>query len=207
VPGAGPSGIVAAKYMLAGGEFEVSVYEQGASVGGTFVNKTYDNTTLVSSKYITLFADLRCPPEESEHMTSVSYVEYLKRYCDKFALWPHIQFGKSVTRVRKDEASGTFHVAHTDSARPEVVVDEEFDYVVVCSGLHNVPEIPHFDGIEGFPGKTLHSSEYKEPSLFRGKRVLVIGSGETGACSVEFSCVRGGDKLGAVHWRAADLPS
>ena len=39
---------------------------QGTTIGGTFVNKTYDNTTLVSSKYITLFADLRCPPEEAE---------------------------------------------------------------------------------------------------------------------------------------------
>ena len=104
--GAGPSGLVAAKYLLASGGFEVSVYEEGPSIGGTFVNKTYDNTTLVSSKYITLFADLRAPTEESEHMTAVSYVDYLKCYCDKFALWQHIHFGKymphsSHTRTNK----------------------------------------------------------------------------------------------------------
>ena len=89
VIGAGPSGLVAAKYLLES-EFglKVVVYEQGSTIGGTFSNKTYDDTTLVSSKYITLFADLRCPASTPEHMTSVSYVEYLQRYCDEFSLWP-----------------------------------------------------------------------------------------------------------------------
>lgn len=175
--GAGPSGLVTAKYLLdSEWGFKVSVYEMGETIGGTFVNKTYDATTLVSSKYITLFADLRCPPEEPEHMTAVSYVDYLKRYCDEFKLWSVIHFGKSVTSVRKE--GGNFRVSHTGEKGTEV--SEMFDYVVVCSGLHNVPKVPDFDGLESFPGKIIHSSEYKEPSIFSDKRVLVVGSGETG---------------------------
>ena len=90
-------------------------------------------------------------------------------------------------QVRKDETDGTFRVAHADNALQGQEAEEVFDYVVVCSGLHNVPKIPHFDGLDGFSGTTLHSSEYKEPSLFKGKRVLVIGSGETGACFLTLS--------------------
>ena len=204
--GAGPSGLVAAKYLLSSKwGCKVSIYEQGTTIGGTFVNKTYDNTTLVSSKYITLFgmprvslgwacvcvssaelvltfcaADLRCPPEEAEHMTAAAYVEYLDRYCDTFDLRPHISFGRTVTSVLKVEADGNFKVEHTDASNR--TYSEIFDFVIVCSGLHNVPKLPQIEGLDSFSGKVIHSSEYKEPSLFRDKRVLIVGSGETGAC-------------------------
>ena len=182
VIGAGPSGLVAAKYLLES-EFglKVVVYEQGSTIGGTFSNKTYDDTTLVSSKYITLFADLRCPASTPEHMTSVSYVEYLQRYCDEFSLWPHLHFGRTVTQIRKRASDSSYLVAHivgSDDGSGRQV-EEVFDHVVVCSGLHNVPNEVQIDGLDTFPGRVLHSSKYKEPSIFRRKRVLIIGSGET----------------------------
>uniref|UniRef100_A0A7S0LD88 Flavin-containing monooxygenase n=2 Tax=Coccolithus braarudii TaxID=221442 RepID=A0A7S0LD88_9EUKA len=40
--------------------------------------------------------------------------------------------------------------------------------------------MPHIDGIETFSGKMLHSSAYKDASIFKGKRVLVLGCGESG---------------------------
>lgn len=50
---------MALKYLLESDwDCKVFVYEAGTTIGGTFVNKTYDNTTLVSSKYITLFGRL-----------------------------------------------------------------------------------------------------------------------------------------------------
>lgn len=111
-------------------------------------------------------------------MTAASYVAYLNRYCDTFGLWSHISFGKTVTSVQKvDDGSFTImHVDATNECRSEV-----FDFVVVCSGLHNVPKLPRVKGLDNFAGKVIHSSEYKEPSIFHNKRVLIVGSGETGA--------------------------
>ena len=55
----------------------------------------------------------------------------------------------------------------------------EVDAVAICAGLHQHPRRPSLPGAEAFRGTTLHASEYKEPSIFRGKRVVVVGSGET----------------------------
>ena len=112
-------------------------------------------------------------------MTATSYVDYLDCYCDAFGLRPHISFGKTVTSVQKNGGDHTFEVKHVDETSQSH--SEVFDYVIVCSGLHNVPKLPHVDGLDSFSGKVIHSSDYKEPSIFSNKRVLVVGSGETGA--------------------------
>ena len=61
VIGAGPSGIVTAKYLLQErpGEYDVTIVESSTTIGGTFVNKVYESSKLVSSKYITAFSDYR----------------------------------------------------------------------------------------------------------------------------------------------------
>jgi dimethylaniline monooxygenase (N-oxide forming) len=57
---------------------------------------------------------------------------------------------------------------------------EAFDAVCVCSGLHEAAYTPHISGLDGFDGEWLHSSQYKDKSSLEGKRVLVVGCGETG---------------------------
>ena len=49
---------------------------------------------------------------------------------------------------------------------------EPFDRVAVCSGLHQVPKVPDIPG--AFKGLVIHSQDYKEPSIFDGKRVVVV---------------------------------
>lgn len=55
-----------------------------------------------------------------------------------------------------------------------------FDAVCVCSGLHNTPTTPPIRQVERFAGLVLHSSVYRLRDIFRDKRVLVVGCGETG---------------------------
>ncbi|XP_075278568.1 dimethylaniline monooxygenase [N-oxide-forming] 4 isoform X3 [Opisthocomus hoazin] len=68
-----------------------------------------------------------------------------------------------------------------------------FDAVMVCTGHFQEPYLPlaSFPGIETrFKGRYLHSQEYRDPEAFRGKRVLVVGIGNTGGdLSVELSRV------------------
>ena len=40
--------------------------------------------------------------------------------------------------------------------------EEEFDYVMVCSGHHNVPRLPNYQGMKKFPGKQIHAHFYRE---------------------------------------------
>ena len=62
----------------------------------------------------------------------------------------------------------------------KTVYEEEFYAVAVCSGLHNTPHVPTcVAGMETFTGRAVHSADYQRASDYRGKRVLIVGSGET----------------------------
>jgi len=195
VIGAGSSGLVAAKYLVAAG-YDVAVFEKGAGIAGTFVTKCYDDAHLVSSKFLTAFSDLRSPESDPPHLSLPQYVEYLRNYADKFDLYPLITFGALVESVTRQEKGGyevqlvpaettadeAYPISETrPSATLRSATVRHFDAVCVCSGLHEAPYVPPIAGLESFAGeRMLHSAEYKDSSAFEGKRVLVVGCGETG---------------------------
>ena len=188
VIGAGPSGLVAVKTLVEHG-FDAVCLEAGAGVGGTFVNKTYDEGRLVSSRFITAFSDFRMEAGGPDHPSIAEYVAYLKAYCDAFGLWPRLRFGCRVERVERVHAgapaAGAGDIPPIDRGAVRYRVHhsggvEACDAVCVCSGLHNVPYVPAVPGLAGFAGTVLHSSAYREKGMFAGRRVLVVGCGETG---------------------------
>lgn len=188
--GAGPSGLVSAKYLLESSSssrrFDVTILEASGDLGGTFRNKVYDNARLVSSKYITAFSDFRMPADYPNHPTMDQYVDYLEEYCNQFGIRECIRFHCTVVSVKDDAAANDnepfgYTVDWIDSSQvPSTHHCEPFDVVLVCSGLHNVPSVPtNIQNLNAFRGISFHSSSYKEASVFSGKRVLVVGSGET----------------------------
>jgi dimethylaniline monooxygenase (N-oxide forming) len=207
VIGAGASGLVAAKYLLASTNpttYQVTILEQSHEIGGSFVNKVYDNARLVSSKYITAFSDFRMSEDAAvcpNHPSAQQYVDYLKSYCETFSLEKCIQFGCTVVSI-KDAAAGAGTTRSDDDDDDDdsmgytvqyqnadgQLITRHFDVVSVCSGLHNTPNIPQeFDDpsknpnslTRKFKGQIIHSSQYTESSIFTNQRVLVLGSGET----------------------------
>jgi len=170
VVGAGPSGLVAAKYLLASTspQYTVTILEASNRIGGTFVSKVYDNARLVSSKYITAFSDFRFDEDPAvcpNHPTVEQYVDYLERYAEEFDLTKHIRFGCTVTSIQDAEptrqcGNGNGHAhanKHSSSSTTDVdsngytvqylesngaATTWQFDAVAVCSGLHNTPNIP-----------------------------------------------------------------
>lgn len=173
-------------------------------VGGTFINKVYDGARLVSSKYITAFSDFRMVPTEqveycypithTNHPTAKEYVKYLEAYAEKFHVSKCIKFGCKVISLKTnelqdncngdgdiDENGYIVQYQQTTVNDETEIVTEYYDVCAVCSGLHNVPNIPqNIISLESsFKGSILHSSEYKDSSIFDNKRVLILGSGET----------------------------
>jgi dimethylaniline monooxygenase (N-oxide forming) len=186
---AGPSGLVAAKYILSENrQCSVIILEHSKTIGGTFSNKVYDNARLVSSKYITAFSDHRMTEDCPDHPTTQQYVDYLGTYCNQFGLGQCIKFQCEVTlisdaangnRNHSDDDTAGYSITYIDRSDEGKLCREHFDLVAVCSGLHNVPHIPSIPNQDAFRGTILHSSSYKDPSIFDGKRVLICGSGET----------------------------
>ena len=59
-------------------------------------------------------------------------------------------------------------------------MDIDARQVVVATGNQNTPSVPEWPGMDGFTGELLHSADYRNPGPYRGKKVLVVGSGSSG---------------------------
>ncbi|BGP37774.1 hypothetical protein JCM10449v2_001696 [Rhodotorula kratochvilovae] len=180
--GGGPAGLTALKTMSENG-FKSLLFEAEPKIGGTFKYRAYENAELVSSKQLTAFSDFRFPPEQGDHVSLPEFCAYLARYCDHFELWRDIRLESRVVSVRRAEG-GEGHLVEVQKKGEEGTTTYRCKYLTICTGLHVVAQVPHLPGVEHVannPHKTvLHSSQYKERAQLKGKRVLVLGTGETG---------------------------
>ncbi|EJD46098.1 FAD/NAD(P)-binding domain-containing protein [Auricularia subglabra TFB-10046 SS5] len=195
IVGAGPAGLVACKTFLEAADssfpFDPVVFESEDDVGGTFRYRSYENATLVSSKQLTSFSDFRLPLDHADHLTLEEYCDYLRAYVSHFGFWDRIKLNTKVVQISRHPDGG--HVVEyvhraADGQWEDARRLMHVDYVAMCSGLHVVPSIPKIPGIEyvGASSSTsdtkraFHSVEYKRREQLKGRRVMVLGTGETG---------------------------
>jgi len=110
-------------------------------------------------------------------VTCAAFVKYLEDYAQRFELHLLIRHGVKVIHVTRGSSP---YLVTLQTQNAESPIQEAYDAVAVCSGVHNIPRAPIFEGQKDFRGQILHSSKYKDPEIFRGQRVLVIGTGATG---------------------------
>lgn len=101
--------------------------------------------------------------------------DYILGRAQKENLEHYIRFSTPVRDVEYIESSGQFKVRATD-LKGDRSITETFDYVIVCSGHFSVPNLPMFKGIDRFPGRVLHSHDFREAREFTGQDLLVVGS-------------------------------
>jgi len=171
--GAGPGGIVAARYLQSEG-FEPVIFEQGSRIGGQWSGEpqqsgVWPTMRTNTSRIMTAFSDLPHDPASPTYPTNQAMGEYLQRYADKFDLTSHIRLNTPVRELRRDTNGGW--VVRTDAG------EEHFEQVVVATGRYNKPSIPDVPGLQSFSGSggVTHGFSYKHPEAYRGLRVLVAG--------------------------------
>lgn len=81
-----------------------------------------------------------------------------------------------VRSVTFDDENEKFTVTVENLAEKRVMPSQEFDFVFVAGGHYSVPFVPHYPGIERFPGRVMHSHDFRDACEFKGKRLLVVGS-------------------------------
>lgn len=110
-----------------------------------------------------------------------------ERSSDFGGLWKFATTVRSVTKRPDFSETGQWEVVTETEGKQDRAV---FDAVMVCTGQFLSPRLPleSFPGIHKFKGQILHSQEYRIPDAFRGKRILVVGLGNTGGdVAVELS--------------------
>lgn len=179
IVGAGPSGLAVARNLLAR-QLPVVVLESEDDVGGNWYfgrpsSSVFASTHLISSKRMTEFPDFPMPKDFPPYPSHWQAHEYLKSFARHFDLYRQIQFGKRVTQARYQ--SNRWHITTLDSSTNHSST-QTFRRLIVASGHHREPLLPTWKG--SFDGPVIHAHDYKTPDILAGKRVLVVGGGNSG---------------------------
>jgi putative flavoprotein involved in K+ transport len=165
VIGAGPAGLASAAMLQKAGE-RVIVLER-RQVGAAWTTR-YDRLHLHTVRWLSCLPGYRMPRAFGKWPPRDRVIEYLQRYAASQAL--DVRTGVEVERLDRGDAGWII----TTSDGPI-----EAERVVVATGNCNVPILPDWPGAGAT--EITHSSDYRNPSPYVGRRVLVVGSGNSGA--------------------------
>jgi cation diffusion facilitator CzcD-associated flavoprotein CzcO len=172
VIGAGMSGICMGLKLQQAGVTDLTLFEKGESVGGTWRENQYPGITCdVPSRYYQYtFAP---NPEWTQFTPAAQEIHrYFIDVTKSHGLEPHIRFSSEVTDVLF--ADGTWTIRTKDG------YEGEFDFVIAAVGVLHHPFVPEIEGMDSFAGPMFHSTRWDHSVPLDGKRVAVIGTGSTG---------------------------
>jgi cation diffusion facilitator CzcD-associated flavoprotein CzcO len=167
VIGGGPAGL-ATSAELRWRRIEHVVLERGNAAGHTWMH-LYDSLTLHTGKHLSTLPRMSFERSVPIFPSRRDFVAYLHRYVEVLEL--PIETGRMVTGV---ERNGDGWVVRTETG------DVAARDVVVATGIVSAPRMPDVPGRERFGGRVIHSVEYRRPAGFQGRRVLVVGVGNSG---------------------------
>ncbi len=165
--GAGPAGLACAASMGALG-LNATVLEKANTVGSVWRHH-YDRLHLHTDRGHSGLPGMAMPRTYPTYPSRAQVVEYLENYARHFSIQP--VFNTTALRMGRN---GSQWRVDTDQAPVLAPV------VVVATGWANFPYRPSWPGSDAFRGNFIHSSEYRNASPYIGKRVLVVGFGNSG---------------------------
>jgi hypothetical protein len=133
------------------------------------------------------YATFPIPDTCPDYLDHAMVARYLDDFVDHFRFRGRVRFRTAVTRVEPAETGGWDVTArHRDTG---VIYSERYASVLVANGHHWDPRYPEpaFPGADAFGGAQLHSHAYRTPEPFTGRRVLVLGIGNS-ACDIAAEC-------------------
>jgi hypothetical protein len=179
--GAGPVGLAVARALRQQG-IDYEQLEARDDLGGNWYGGVYESAHIISSKKTTEYADFPMPDDYPDFPSARQMLAYLNSYADAFDLRAGIEFRTRVL-MAKPLADERWEL--------ELEGGEKRIYkgLIVCNGHHWDKRFPNYPG--SFAGEYLHSKDYQRAEQLAGKRVLVIGGGNS-ACDVASEAARVG---------------
>lgn len=187
--GAGPAGLAGARCLDKAG-LAFDGFEAHSDVGGLWDianprSTVYETAHLISSKHMTEFSEFPMAEHVADYPSHRELRQYFSDFADRFDLKRHYRFGTLVRRVEPlSEGPDTrWQVTFDDGSGPQTAV---YKGVVIANGTLAEPQMPKFAG--RFDGELMHTSGYKSPQQLAGKRVLIVGAGNSG-CDIAVDAV------------------
>ncbi|MDG4810055.1 NAD(P)-binding domain-containing protein [Micromonospora sp. WMMD1120] len=179
VIGAGAAGLATVK-ALRDADVPTVCFEAADTVGGLWVygapdSPAYRTLHLNTSRGRTEFADHPMPTDWPDYPDHRRVAGYLADYADRFGLGEDIRLRHTVERVTREPGGGWTVLAHGPGGPVEVGVEA----VVVANGHNRVPRLPEPPPPGTRTAAQMHSHDYRGPEQLAGKRVLVVGGGNS----------------------------
>lgn len=176
VIGAGQAGLAAAYHLRESG-LRYTLLESTDRVGGSWRNHYASLRLLSPARYASL-PGLPFPGDPEHYPVRDDVVDYLATYA-RF-VDPPVMTGAHVARLERANGGETgFLLTLRDG--PVIRAGQ----VIVATGAFSLPYVPEIPGAGEYTGTTIHSAGYIEPQRFAGRRMIVVGSGNT---AVQVAC-------------------
>lgn len=187
VIGAGPAGLAVAR-ALAERNLPYTHIERHTGVGGLWDidnpgSPMYESAHFISSRTLSGFGGWPMPEHFADYPPRQQILAYLRSFADAYGLTDRIEFGVGVRSVEKN-TDDTWTVTRADGR------ESVHRQVVLCTGAQWHPNVPELPG--DFAGEIRHTVTYRSADELRGKRVLVVGAGNSG-CDIACDAARSAD--------------
>ena len=169
VIGAGPAGLAVAATLIAKG-CRPLVIEKAGSVGASWRGH-YERLHLHTVKTLSALPGMAFAKELPRYVPRQGVVDYLAAYAARARVEP--QFGVEATAIAREGDGWRTTTRSGQTIRSRIVI--------VTTGANQQPNVPELEGQLEFAATILHSRDYRNAAPFAGRRVLVVGMGNTGA--------------------------
>jgi cation diffusion facilitator CzcD-associated flavoprotein CzcO len=166
--GAGPAGLAAGACLARAG-IPFLILEREDRVAPAW-HRHYDRLHLHTTKEVSALPYRPYPREAPRYASRLQVIDYLESYAREFGLEP--RFGEEVRSAKREGEEWHVVTPRGTYRAPNLIV---------ATGSNAVPVVPDWPGREHFRGTVIHSFDYRNGEPFRGRSVLVIGIGNSGA--------------------------
>ncbi|KZV21514.1 hypothetical protein F511_08279 [Dorcoceras hygrometricum] len=175
IVGAGPSGLAVAAGLKDGGVPFV-LLDRADCIASLWQKRTYDRLKLHLPKQFCQLPNFPFPEHYPEYPTKKQFIDYLESYAKHFNIKP--RFNETVESAKYDESGSLWRVKTVSVEGAEV--EYMCQWLVVATGENAERLVPEIEGLKEFGGEVIHACDYKSGESLRGKKVLVVGCGNSG---------------------------
>ncbi|MDR3498300.1 MAG: NAD(P)-binding domain-containing protein [Parvibaculum sp.] len=187
VVGGGPAGLALARAFLNLG-IDFDVYERHSDVGGLWDQSNpgspvYNSAHFISSKTQSHYIDYDMPEDYPDYPSNRQIRDYMRGFADEFGLRAHIHFNTEVKSATPENGGWRVTLANGET--------KHYTALVCANGTNWHPKMPDYPGT--FTGEMRHAVTYRSMDEFKGKRVLIVGAGNSG-CDIACDAAQSADK-------------
>ncbi|KAG5598354.1 hypothetical protein H5410_029724 [Solanum commersonii] len=175
IVGAGPSGLAVGACLKEQG-IPFVILEKSDCIASLWQKKTYNRLKLHLPKQFCQLPKFPFPQHYPEYPTKKQFIDYLESYARKFDINP--MFNECVQFAKYDQICKLWRVKTISPNGLEV--EYICQWLVVATGENAEKVVPNIEGLKEFGGEVIHACDYKSGEKFSGKKVLVVGCGNSG---------------------------